>query len=177
MTLLVACGKGYEYPAGMRTLVVLIGCIFSVITASQAKSIRRIDFKNFPYPWIQPFGSPEKMEWLSASGSDEAKLVNMSWQEPSENENDPPLQFRGLTFESVQFGDVTGDGKEEAIVVLRYDSGETRYWHYVYIYATKSDHIKLLGYFHTGERAYFGLYQVYVQGGSLGDGTLRPTKA
>ena len=150
----------------MRTLVVLICCMFSVISASP-DNIRRVDFKNFSYPWSQPFGSPEKMEWLSTSGSDEAKLVNMTWQEPSEDEKNSPLRFRGLTFESVQFGDVTGDSKEEAIVVLRYDSGGTRYWHYVYIYMTELDHIKLLGYFHTGERADFGLYRVYVQGGSL----------
>ncbi|HJX84178.1 MAG TPA: hypothetical protein VJ723_07535 [Candidatus Angelobacter sp.] len=75
--------------------------------------------------------------------------------------------FSGLTFEQVQFGDVTGDGREEAIVVLRFDSGGTQYSHYVFIYSLEAGQPRLLGYFHSGDRAYHGLYKVYAKAGKL----------
>jgi hypothetical protein len=89
---------------------------------------------------------------------------------PSEEQqevNDPHQRFRGLTFETASFGDLTGDGREDAIVVLRFDTGGTQYWHYVYVYVPAAGRAKLLGYFHTGDRAASGLYQVYAKGGNL----------
>ena len=90
-----------------------------------------------------------------------------SAQEVEEEEEGDNPRFEGLTFESVQFANVTGDGGENAIVVLRFDTGGTQYSYYVYVYSSRAGHPKLLAYFHAGDRAYSGLYQVYGQNKQL----------
>jgi hypothetical protein len=73
----------------------------------------------------------------------------------------------GFTLQSVSFADVTGEGKEDAIVVLLYQTGGTQNTHYVYIYSLEVGKPKLMAYCHTGDRAYLGLYKVYGERGSL----------
>ena len=77
------------------------------------------------------------------------------------------IQYQGFTLESVEFADVTGDGKEDAIVVLLYRTGGTQTTHYVYIYSFADGKPKLLAYSHTGSRADSGLYKVYGERGKL----------
>jgi len=61
--------------------------------------------------------------------------VDGKWREP---DSDSDMPFNGLTLESVTLADVTADGINEAIVILRYDTGGTQYSHYVYIYSIGS---------------------------------------
>ena len=75
-------------------------------------------------------------------------------------------QLAGFTLQSVDFADLIGDGKEEAIVVLLYRTGGTQNTHYVYIYALDNGNPKLLAYC-TGDRAYSGLSKVYGERGKL----------
>ena len=88
------------------------------------------------------------------------------WRLDAEDGEDQSL-FSGLTLEAVEFADVTDDGKEEALVILRFDTGGTAYSHYVYIYSLAAGKPRLLAYFHSGDRAYSGLYRVYGEGGKL----------
>ena len=69
--------------------------------------------------------------------------------------------------QSVEFADVTGESKEDAIVVLEYLTGGTQKTHYVYIYSFDDGTPKLLAYFHSGSRAYYGLRKVYGENGKL----------
>ena len=48
-------------------------------------------------------------------------------------------------------------------MVLRYDTGGTQNHYWVYIYGTSSGELKPLGFFHAGDRAAHGLYQVFVK--------------
>jgi len=70
------------------------------------------------------------------------------------------VQYEGFTLQSVNFADLTGDGQEEAIVVLHYRTGGTQQTDYVYIYSFAAGKPKLLSYFHAGDRAYSGLCKV-----------------
>jgi hypothetical protein len=56
-------------------------------------------------------------------------------------------QYAGFTLESVSYADLTGDGKDEAIVVLKYATGGTQTTNYVYVY-TLEQGPKLLAYCH-----------------------------
>jgi hypothetical protein len=137
--------------------------------AGRTFDIRQFDFKNSKYPWIET-GWTDHLKWLSSGESSEVTLVKGRWAMPGEDSEevpDPYGRFTGLTFESVSFGDLTGDGRDDAIVALRFDTGGTQYSHYVYIYTLAGSSTKLLGYFHTGDRAYSGLYQVYAEGGKF----------
>ena len=64
-------------------------------------------------------------------------------------------------------GDVTGEGREDAIVVIRYDTGGTQFSYFVYLYSFAASRPNLLAYFHAGQRSYLGLYQVYAQNKQL----------
>src|SRR5689334_8105642 len=94
---------------------------------------------------------PNHLEWLSVAGT-QIRLDHGRWS----RDNDGP-RFAGLTFDSVDYGDLTGDGKDEAVVVLRYDSGGTQYHYYVYVFTSASGTVQLLVYFRSGDRAASGL--------------------
>jgi predicted dehydrogenase len=134
--------------------------------AAVRTSIRQVDFKNFSYPWSGPSGWPDHLEWQRGSERQDVQLVKGRWRLDRGRGKDDP-RFSGLTLETVEFADVTDDGKEDAIVVLRFDTGGTQYSHYVYLYSFGAGKPKLLAYFHSGDRAYSGLYRVYGEGGKL----------
>jgi hypothetical protein len=85
-------------------------------------------------------------------------------------------QYSGFSLQSVEFADLTADGKEDAIVVLLYQTGGTQNTHYVYIYSFIAGKPSLLAYCHTRGRADFGLYKVYGERGKLVFELLDPEK-
>jgi len=127
---------------------------------SQA-SLRNIDFKNFSYPWISPNSWPDHLQWMSLRLKQHIELVNGRWDERDGGDRSEGAQFSGLTLEGVQFARLSDDLSEDAIVVLRYDSGGTQNHYWVYIYGDSHGTPKLLGFFHAGDRAQYGLYQVF----------------
>jgi hypothetical protein len=90
---------------------------------------------------------------------------------------DPSVRYAGFTLESEEFADLTGDGQDEAIIILRYYTGGTQTTNYVYIYTLEGHKPKLLAYCHSGSRAAFGLYGVYGKDGYLVFELLDPRKA
>jgi hypothetical protein len=165
-TLLVAGGAHSYYAMRMRRVLPLVMCLlfFLGTTGGGNRNIRSIDFRNFAYPWTR-LGWADHMEWLSLSEHNEARLTDGRWSD-SENEDDSSL-FVGFTLESLSYSRIAEIPGEQAVIVLRYDTGGTQYSYYVYIYTMQSGTAKLLAYFHAGDRAYSGLYQVYVERGEL----------
>jgi hypothetical protein len=154
----------------MKTPPLLLMCALCMFAVAPFHGIRQVDFTNFTYPWCETDSWPDHLEWLDPSERNRVRLVNGRWAQPQDRiatSTSFKLPFSGLTFDEVLYGDLTGDAQEEAVVVLRFDSGGTQYYYYVYIYSLESGHPKLLGYFHTGDRASQGLYRVYAQRGSL----------
>jgi hypothetical protein len=62
---------------------------------------------------------------------------------------------------------VTGDGEEEAMVVLPLESRGSAIPYYVYIFTLEQGQPKLLWNFETGDRADGGLKQIYAENGEL----------
>ena len=73
----------------------------------------------------------------------------------------------GVGLSKVSYGDVTGDGQEEAIVVLSLLTGGSGMAGCVYVYAWDQRRPKLLWAFDTGDRAYGGLRRVKAENGRL----------
>jgi hypothetical protein len=128
---------------------------------SPSVALRNADFKNFSYPWAHPDGWPDHLQWMSLRLKQHIQLVNGKWDERDDGDRADGLQFSGLTLEGVQFARLSGGRSEDAIVVLRYDSGGTQYHYWVYIYGNSGGTPKLLGFFHAGDRAAHGLYRVF----------------
>jgi hypothetical protein len=67
----------------------------------------------------------------------------------------------------IEYGDVTGDGREEAMVVLYAEVGGTSNSNDVFIYTLKNAKPVLLWKFATGDRADGGLRRIYAENGQL----------
>ena len=122
-----------------------------------------VNFKNFSYPWASPASWPNHLQWMSLRLKQHIELVNGKWDERDADEKAHGAQFSGLTLEEVDFTSLSGTRSKDAIVVLRYDSGGTQNHYWVYIYGDVTGTPKLLGFFHAGDRAQYGLYQVFAK--------------
>lgn len=143
-----------------------LACVlFAFTTVVASQDLRHVDFKNYLYPWNRPPGWSDHLEWPDPHGRKTVRLIGGHWSDQTEVDEraEGSLPIPGLTFESVEFGDVTGAGQEDAIVATRYDSGGTQFSYFVYIYSSVEGRPTLLAYFHAGDRAYSGLYKVYAQ--------------
>ena len=144
-------------------------------SADTQKSIREVDFKNFTYPLSGILLGHDRLQWLDMSTATHSDgkpihLVNGDDLTKSSSivmDGREYTQWEGFTLQSVEFADVTGDGQEEAIVVLHYRTGGTQQTDYAYIYSFAAGRPKLLAYFHSGSRADSGLYKVYGESGQL----------
>lgn len=117
--------------------------------------IRSIDFANFTYPAKLIYSTGEKSFTLQ-NGKYQGRL--------SDGADIPyPVSLAYLTY-----GDITGDGAEEAMVVLFENVKGTAIPYYVYIYTLEKGSPKLLWAFQTGDRGAGGLRQVYAENGELG---------
>jgi hypothetical protein len=164
-----------------RTMLIImrrlfVGLLYASIGFTSAQTnIRQVDFKNFTYPLSGPRLGHDRLQWLDMptgahSNRKPIHLVNGDDLTKSSSfvmDGQEYTQWEGFTLQSVEFADVTGDGQEDAIVVLHYRTGGTQQTDYVYIYSFAAGKPRLLAYFHSGDRAASGLYKVYGENGKL----------
>jgi hypothetical protein len=163
-------------------LGILIGISTGFVSAQS--SIRQVDFKNFSYPLSGPLLGHDDLKWLGDPKDGYSKrapihLVNGKDLNKASSfvmEGHEYIQWEGFELQSVQYADVTGEGAEDAVVVLLYETGGTQTTNYVYIFKLEGGKPKLRAYCHTGDRAYSGLYKVYGQHGLLVFELLDPQK-
>lgn len=106
--------------------------------------IRAVDFDNISYPNFPDYSDPNGRK---------KKYVTLT---PGEG---------GPNF--INYGDITGDGIEEAMVALGIDNHGSAIPDYVYIFAIENGKPKLIWDFETGDRADGGLRNVYADDGQL----------
>jgi hypothetical protein len=140
----------------------LFWCFTLLASATHSTTVHDVDFKSLSYDWDAAETWPDHLEWLKISGS-QVELRNGKWRD---GERGAPA-ISGLTLESVDYGDLTGDGKDEALVVLRYDTGGTQFYYYVYIFTVQNEQVQLIGYFRSGDRSAAGLYAASIQSSDL----------
>jgi hypothetical protein len=154
----------------MRLPLAILGAFVFAAPQSVFAHIHHVDFRNVTYPWAEPEGWSGHLEWLDPEEQRQVTLKDGRWALPEDADDydggKRPL-FAGLTLEEVKYGRLAGDARGIAIVVLRFDSGGTQYFYYVCVYTLERGRTRLLGYFHSGDRAYFGLSRVYLSDGRL----------
>jgi hypothetical protein len=69
--------------------------------------------------------------------------------------------------DGVTYGDLDGNGTEEAAVHLNYGSGGTQNWDYLYVYKSVDGRPSLIGILISGERGYGGLVRSSIENGLL----------
>jgi hypothetical protein len=124
------------------------------IVIPNSSPIREIDFANFTYP-SQFVGETRGF-----------KVRNGERLPKRKDKIGRPLDW-WLILEGVTYGDVTGDGHEEAIVKLHLVTGGSALPDFVYIYGLRKGKLRLLWVFETGDRADGGCKNVFAEHGEL----------
>jgi hypothetical protein len=136
-----------------QIVVLAVGLLFSQAAYPQrrASSIRSVDFANFTFP---------RTTGLKVSGG--RKTFTLKDGEFPESTNEV-----GMSLADVTYGDVTGDGVEEAMVSLGVHTGGSAIPNCLYIYTPGGKRLRLLWAFETGDRADGGLRRIYAEAGRL----------
>lgn len=113
-------------------------------TSIPVSPIRLVDFDNISYPRFPDYSDP--------SGH-RKKYVTLK---PGEG---------GPNF--INYGDVTGDGVEDAVVALGIDNRGSAIPYYVYVFTVEGKRLQLIWAFETGDRADGGLRNIYAAKGQL----------
>src|SRR5262245_57610423 len=132
--------------------------ISSAPQSAPNKTIRSVDFRNFSYP-------KTKGLYLSHSRNLPFRLKGGSLPETRDKQGF--VDEMGVYLGKVSYGDVTGDGQEEAIVVLSFLTGGSSMLDCVYVYTWDQRRPKLIWAFDTGDRANGGLRLVKAENGRL----------
>lgn len=164
----------------MRSLVLGILIYIPTGFVSAQSSIRQVDFKNSTYPLSGPLLAHDDLKWLGNPKDGYSKRAPIHLVNGKDLTNvgsyGEYVDWAGFSLQSVQYADVTGDGTDDAIVVLLYETGGTQTTNYVYIFKFDAGKPKLLAYCHTGSRGYSGLYGVFGGHGTLVFELLDPKK-
>jgi len=132
-------------------------------------AIGKFDFKNHTYEL--PRG------WQNPDGSTEITLVNgriapVEGKVSDEMSNEAKAEEKsrrriGLSYVTTKYMDVTGDNRDEAVVVLKIETGGAAIPQVVYVFTWKDAKPELLWPFRTGDRADGGLKDLRVDAGEL----------
>ena len=115
--------------------------------------IGKFDFTNYTYPL--PHG------WQGAVR--EISLENGKAPLSMEEEE----RKIGARYIKTNFGEVTGDGQDEAFVILKIETGGSALPQIVYVFEWKNEKPELIWYFRTGDRADGGLREIKSDNGDL----------
>ena len=117
-------------------------------TRRAAAGVRRVDFRNFKYK-----GGGEDIRVARGRGT-------------YRSAGDLNFAYR-IDSVKVVYGDVTGDGREEAAVVLFYDGGGTGWFSRGFLFTSRKGRPALLATFEGGDRGDRGIRTVSIKGGVL----------
>lgn len=112
--------------------------------------IGQVDFKNFTYPFPRGWQDVDSKEFTIEDG-----------KRPISKER------IGISYITTKYGDATGDGIDEAFVILKIDTGGGSIPQMVYVYGLKDGEPDLIWQFRTGDRADGGLKRIYTENGEI----------
>jgi hypothetical protein len=119
-------------------------------STSPAWPAGKIDFKNYKYPL--PRG------W---QGGDLTEIELVNGRAPISEEK------IGASYVKTLYGDVTGDKKDEAFVIVKIETGGSAVPQIVYVFTQKDGQPESIWYFRTGDRADGGLKDLRAENGQL----------
>jgi hypothetical protein len=130
----------------------------SALQSPPKKSIRAVDFSDFSYTETEGLHTPH-------SRKRSFKLKDGALPETRDKQGF--VDGMGIYLSDVSYGDVTGDGLEEAIVTMSIVTGGSALPDIVYIYTLQGGKPRLLWAFDTGDRADGGLRRVKAENSCL----------
>src|SRR5438477_12032199 len=145
------------------------------LQASVQDGIRGINFKNFSFAWDDNLSEstvvPSLYRWITPLPHLHIRTENGLHRfyaylddprDALEREHAPVVSV-----DSVVYGDLDGDGTDEAVVHLNYGTGGTQNWDFLYIFKRTHNRTHLIALLESGSRAYGGLVRRSIENGQL----------
>lgn len=131
--------------------------------------IGKFDFKDFTYELPRGWQNPDGTAEIKLTNGKIAPVEKVTNERMDEDEKaDAKSQRRiGMSFVTVKYMDLTGDGVDEAIVVLKVETGGSAVPLLVYVFIWKDGKPELIWPFRTGDRADGGLKDLRAENGEL----------
>jgi len=130
--------------------------------------IGNVDFKNFTYELPRGWENPDSKEIVLTNGKVAPIAVNERIGEKITDEERAALKAKrriGLTYVTTKYLDLTNDGQDEAIVILKIETGGGAVPQVMYVYTWKDGKPELIWPVRTGDRADGGLKDIRVENG------------
>jgi hypothetical protein len=126
------------------------------------------DFKNFTYPLPRGWQNPDGTDLTLTDGRrlPISKFINEDMEDEEKAEARATRRI-GMSYVTAKYLDVTGDGQDEAIVILKVETTGNAIPQLVYIYEWKDAKPGLVWNFRTGDRADGGLKDLRMENGEL----------
>lgn len=126
------------------------------------------DFKNFTYPLPRGWQNPDGSDLTLIDGHVEpiSKFVDEDMADEEKLEARATRRI-GMSYVTTKYMDVTGDGHDEALVVLKVETTGNAIPQLVYVYEWKDGKPELIWNFRTGDRADGGLKDIRVEHGEF----------
>jgi hypothetical protein len=134
----------------IRTLATIISLALLSFALCAAQSEQSPDFRNFSYPWPGAEGVPAKWSWLAFPTSKSVLLVH--GKHDFEVKTGDSIGLPYLLFESESHGDLGSTAPRVAVVTLRYGTGGSANWSYLYVYELSESEPRLMGVLRSGSR-------------------------
>ncbi len=139
----------------MKTLILsFLFVVFSVFAANAQTNIRRVDFNNFAY---EPY----------CVGEETKKVTVKSGEFFEEKEMDGFTDRFYFKASPAEYGDLNGDGQDEAVILTVCNTGGTGNFSEGFIYQLKNGKPVLLTRIAGGDRADGGLSSAKIENGTL----------
>jgi hypothetical protein len=130
--------------------------------------IGNFDFRNFTYPLPRGWQHPVVKEITLDNGKVKPVAANVSEDMTDEMKAEAKALRRiGMSYVTTRFMDVTGDGKDEAVVILKVETTGNAIPQLVYVYEWNDGKPELIWNFRTGDRADGGLKDIRVENGMV----------
>src|SRR3954447_8242455 len=126
--------------------------------------VHNIDFRNFQYQVEHSeMGVPTVWQWLDVTPTSTVRVVDGRHDFSASDAVAAHYAGGYLIVHKVTYGDLDGDGLDEAAVDLVFSTGGTANWHYLYVFTMKNGAPALLGILRSGSRADGGLVNVVIE--------------
>ena len=138
-----------------------------------ASPLSSFDFKNFTYPLPRGWQNPDGTDLTLTDG----KRLPISKFVTDDMEDDEKAEARalrriGMSYVTTRYLDMTGDGQDEAIVILKVETTGNAIPQLVYVFEWKDEKPELIWNFRTGDRADGGLKDLRIENGEIVLGVL-----
>ena len=128
----------------------------------------KFDFRNFTYPLPRGWQNPDGSDLTLVDGHVGPVRKDLDDEmSPDEKAELKAGRRIGMSYVTTKFLDVTGDGQDEAAVILKVETAGSAIPQIVYLFEWKDAAPALLKHFRTGDRADGGLKDIRVEGGEL----------